>query len=165
MVDKLEIQPIIFREACAFVAKYHRHNKAPRGHKFSVAVYRGKRLVGVAMVGRPIARHDDDGRTLEINRTCVNGRPETRRNANSMLYGAARRAAWALGYLRVLTYTQLKEKGSSLHAAGYIRVRELKPRPNWVGSSGKKGTASKIKRDPNVLGNVARVLWEVRRGS
>lgn len=151
----LEVRPITFKAACAFVTKLHRHNKPPVGHKFSIALYEHEQLVGVAMCGRPIARHEDDGRTLEVNRTCTDGTP----NANSMLYGACRRAAWALGYLRVITYTQADESGASLRAAGFVRIRELKPRPGWAASSVKlKGI-----RDPIGNGDVPRVLWTLSR--
>lgn len=98
----MEIRPVTFRQAGAFVASLHRHNKPPRGHKFSVGLFDQERLVGVAMAGRPVARAIDNGLTLEINRTCTDGT----KNANSMLYGACRRAAWAMGYRRCITYTQ-----------------------------------------------------------
>lgn len=112
----LEIRPCDFKTACDFVEKNHRHNKPPVGHKFSIACYDGNRLCGVAMVGRPVGRFLDDGLTLEVNRCCTDGT----RNACSMLYGAAWRAAKALGYKRMFTYTRQSEIGSSLRAAGWI---------------------------------------------
>jgi hypothetical protein len=151
----MEIRPITFREACAFVAKLHRHNKPPRGHKFSIALYEGKKLVGVAMAGRPVARHLDDGLTLEINRTCTDGT----KNANSMLYGACKRAAWAMGYRRVVTYTQADESGASLRAAGFDRVNELPARKGWAESSVKL----KHIRDAVGSGGVARIMWQETR--
>jgi hypothetical protein len=73
-------------------------------------------LVGVAIAGLPKARMlARDRFVLEINRTCTNGTP----NANSMLYGAIARAAFALGYRRVVTYTLVEESGASLRAAGW----------------------------------------------
>lgn len=62
----LTLRPVMFREACAFVQAHHRHHRPPQGHKFCVGVALGERLVGVAMVGRPVARHADDGGTLEV---------------------------------------------------------------------------------------------------
>lgn len=157
----MRLLPITFKRACAFVTALHRHNKPPCGHKFSIAVeaeYAGiSRIVGVAMVGRPIARHFDDGLTAEINRTCTDGCP----NANSMLYGAAARACKAMGYRRVITYTQADETGASLRASGFVRVRELKARGSWAASSVKL----KDKRDATGNGGVARVLWEIRFGA
>src|SRR5581483_10562094 len=88
-VTDLRLAPVSFDEACRFVAMWHRHHQPPIGHKFSVGVVSGAVLVGVAMVGRPVARSYDDGLTLEVNRTATDGKP----NVNSMLYGAAWRAA------------------------------------------------------------------------
>lgn len=150
----MTLRPITFRQACAFVAALHRHNKPPRGHKFSIAVERDGVLVGVVMVGRPVARSFDDGLTAEINRTCTDGS----KNANSMLYGAARRACKAMGYRRVVTYTQADETGASLRAAGFIRVRDLPARGSWASSSIKLRSI----RDPAGSGGVDRILWEIR---
>lgn len=111
----LQIRPIDLKGARAFVGEYHRHNKPPIGHKFSIACYDGDRLCGVVMVGRPISRRLDDGLTLEINRNCTDGTY----NACSMLYGAACRAAKALGYKRIITYTLQSEPGTSLKASGW----------------------------------------------
>lgn len=80
---------------------------------------------GVAIVGRPVARGLDDGWTLEVTRTCTDGT----KNANSMLYGAAWRAARALGYRRLVTYTLVEESGTSLRAAGWKTVHETRGRP------------------------------------
>lgn len=111
----LELGPISFRDAQRFVRENHRHNKPPIGHKFSIGVYDGDRLCGVAMVGRPVGRYLDDGLTLEVNRCCTDGT----KNACSILYGAAWRAAKALGYKHLVTYTRQSENGASLRAAGW----------------------------------------------
>ena len=158
----LKIVPITFRAASAFTAKHHRHNKPPRGCKFCIGVvnYRDI-LVGVAQCGRPVARHLDDGLTLEINRTTTRGW----RNANSKLYGASRQIAKAMGYRRVITYTQLRETGASLKAAGFIRVKNLPARGTWAESSGNKWNR-KANRDVKAkTGDKARVLWHVEFGN
>lgn len=62
----------------------------------------------------------DDGLTLEITRNCTDGT----RNACSMLYGACCRAAKALGYKRVITYTLQSEPGTSLKASNWIKTEE-----------------------------------------
>lgn len=151
---KLMIVPLTFRQASAFVAEHHRHHKPPRGTKFVLGVARveDSELVGVAMVGRPVARHYDDGLTLEVNRTCTDGTP----NANSCLYGASWRAAQALGYRRLITYTQEGESGSSLRAAGWKVVGERPARGSWAESSVKLREL----RDPVGVGGVQRTLWE-----
>lgn len=126
------ISPITLKMAKDFVAQHHRHNKPPTGHKFSIGLRSDDGvLLGVATAGRPVARHFDDGFTLEINRTCTTGE----RNANSALYGAVWRAAKAMGYRRVITYTQADESGASLRAAGFVRVKELPARKSWSESS------------------------------
>ena len=150
----MRIRPITLREASAFIAEHHRHNKPPRGWKFGVGLAAGDALVGVATAGRPVARHYDDGLTLEVNRTCTDGT----RNANSKLYGAVWQAARAMGYLRCITYTQADETGASLRAAGWVKVKELPARASWAESS----VALKDKRDPVGNGGVARVLWDIR---
>lgn len=152
----MNITPITFREARDFVQALHRHNKPPVGHKFSIGLRDSVgNLVGVAMAGRPVARHFDDGLTLEVNRTCTDGTP----NANSMLYGAVRRAAWGMGYRRIITYTQSSESGASLRAVGFVMVKSLPARGGWSESSVKRREG----RDPVGSGGVERQLWEVRR--
>jgi hypothetical protein len=116
----LRVVPITLKEANEFVRLHHRHHRRVPGCKFCLAVANEKEIVGVAIVGRPVARHLDDGLTLEVNRTCTDGT----RNANSMLYGACRRAAWALGYLKLVTYTLPEESGASLHGAGWKLIGE-----------------------------------------
>lgn len=112
--------PMTLPEANAFVTKHHRHHKPVPGCKFCVACARQETVVGVAIVGRPVARFLDDGWTLEVNRTCTDGT----KNANSMLYGACRRATFALGYRKLITYTLPEEGGGSLTAAGWKCVGE-----------------------------------------
>jgi hypothetical protein len=123
---KLRAAPITFTEAAAFVKQHHRHHTPPAGHKFSVAAYDGDDLVGVVIVGRPVARRRDDGRTLEVTRLCTNGH----RNACSFLYGTAARAAFALGYRRIGTYVLKSEPGTSLIAAGWKMIGET-PGKSW----------------------------------
>lgn len=93
----LEIVPMTLKEGNAFVEQNHRHHGKVTGHKFSIGLSDGEKIVGVAIVGRPVARYLDDGWTLEVNRLCTDGT----RNACSMLYAAAWRAARAMGYKRI----------------------------------------------------------------
>lgn len=118
----LELQPISFEEACEFVRLHHRHHIPPVGSKFCVAVNDGEKVVGVAIVGRPVARMSDNGWTLEVTRCCTDGM----KNACSMLYSACWRAARALGYRRLITYTLATESGVSLEAAGWRVVGEVR---------------------------------------
>ena len=114
-VKMLEVCPMTLREANAYVEQYHRHHGPVVGHKFSIGLSDGEKIVGVAIVGRPVSRHLDDGWTLEVNRLCTDGT----RNACSMLYAAAWRAARAMGYKRLVTYILDTENGASLRAAGW----------------------------------------------
>lgn len=107
--------PVSLEEANEFVRLHHRHHKPVPGHKFSIGVSDGEKVVGVAIVGRPVSRHLDNGWNFEVNRTCTDGT----RNANSMLYGAAWRAARAMGYSGGVTYNLEEEGGASLRAAGW----------------------------------------------
>ncbi len=136
----LELTPISQREAIAFINLNHRHHRAPAGGILHVAVAETERLgplfdeyqphqydqyppdenfpgqiVGVAIAGRPVARMLDDGWTLEVTRCCTDGT----RNVPSKLYGALWRAARALGWRRLITYTLPQESGDSLRGAGF----------------------------------------------
>ena len=119
---KLELQPITLKEAMRFVDLHHRHHKAPQGGKFAIGLSEAGEVIGVAIVGRPVARLLDNGYTAEVTRLCVlNGYP----NACSMLYSACWRAARAMGYKRLITYILQSEKGKSLEASGYKLVGEV----------------------------------------
>lgn len=123
---RLQCAPIDFEDAADFVRQYHRHHTPPAGHKFSLAAMLGEACVGVVIVGRPVARRRDDGRTLEVTRLCTTGEA----NACSFLYGAAARAAFALGYSRIGTYILKREPGTSLAAAGWKLIGET-PGRSW----------------------------------
>ena len=144
----LTIVPVSLEEANALVEVMHRHHKPVVGHKFSLGVAVGNSIVGVAIVGRPVARGNDDGLTLEVNRCCTDGT----RNACSMLYGAAWRAAKAMGYRRLITYTLPAEGGASLRAAGWTLLGE-RGGGNW-------NTPSRPRIDTDELLRGQKLLWE-----
>ncbi len=114
----LQLQPINFDEACEFIKAHHRHHLPSVGWKFGVAANDGEKVVGVAVIGRPVSRHYDNGWTLELTRLCTDGT----KNAASFLLGAVRRATFALGYRRLITYTLPNEGGASLRAAGWREI-------------------------------------------
>jgi hypothetical protein len=111
------IVPVNLGEAQEFVRNFHRHNKPPIRCIFSLGCSDGAELVGVAMIGRPVARMLDDGRTLEVVRVCVNDKAP--KGACSFLYSRAWKAASALGWERLVTYTLQDEGGASLRGAGW----------------------------------------------
>lgn len=123
---RLALVPLTLREANDYVERHHRHSNPVVGQKFSLAAAMGEEVVGVAIVGRPLARPLDDGWTLEVLRLCSQGE----RNVCSFLYGASWRAARALGYRKLVTYTLASESGSSLRAAGWSVVGEVAAR-SW----------------------------------
>lgn len=126
----LQIVPLDLASANEFVRFHHRHHRPVVGHKFSIGAVNGGAIVGVAIVGRPVARMRDDGWTLEVTRLATDGT----RNACSLLYGAAARAAFALGYRRIGTYILASEPGTSLAGAGWRLVGQVRGR-SWSCSS------------------------------
>jgi hypothetical protein len=114
-VSRVELVPLSLAEARRFVAEHHRHNEPPVGHKFSIGLSNGA-LRGVVIAGRPVGRGNDDGRTIELLRVTTLSDGD---NACTRLYGAACRAAKAMGYRRAVTYTLEEESGVSLRAAGF----------------------------------------------
>ncbi|MFE1767296.1 XF1762 family protein [Streptomyces angustmyceticus] len=145
----LHLVPIRFRDAAAFVGMWHRHHQSPAGCKFCIGVADDDGVLhGVAIVGRPVARHFDNGHTLEVTRTATDGAA----NVNSLLYGAAWRAAKALGYTRLITYTQAGETGASLRGAGWRVVAQRPANPGWDRPS--------RPRQATGVEHIARTLWE-----
>lgn len=142
----LRLRPVSFDDACAFVRAHHRHSKPPQGFKFCVGAADDTALRGVAIAGRPVARHLDDGYTIEVLRLCSDGTP----NACSMLYGACARAAAALGYRTVVTYTRAAEGGASLRASGFCAVSVVADR-QW-------DTPSRPREERELVGD--KVRWE-----
>ena len=124
--SKLRVVACTITRARAFVSEHHRHLAPPVSGLFAVGVARGEDLVGVAIVGRPVARELQDGHTAEVTRVCTDGE----RNACSMLLSACRRGAHALGYRRLVTYTLTSEPGTSLRAAGWREVAAVRGR-SW----------------------------------
>lgn len=111
----LRIVPIELKELNLLVAKWHRHHKPIQGHRFSIGVERDGEIVGACSVGRPVARLTEQKEVVEVTRLVTNGTP----NACSALYGAAARAARAMGYKKIQTFILDREQGISLRAAGW----------------------------------------------
>lgn len=146
-MGRLEIQPISFDEACEYVRLFHRHHEPPRGWMFGCAVNDGEKIVGVVMVGRPVARHANDSWTVEVIRCCTDGT----KNASSKLYAAAWRAARALGYRRAITYGLESESGASLRAAGYRVIGQTR------GGSWNRERRPRVDKAPTE----PKLIWEV----
>lgn len=125
----MRIQPITLKEASAFINANHRHHRATVGHKFSIGLFEGDKMIGCAVCGRPVSRYLDDGKICEINRLCTDGTP----NACSMLYGACCRVAKAMGYREVITYILQSENGASLRASNFV-CEGTAGGTHWTGS-------------------------------
>lgn len=159
-MNRLRHIRIKLNEANDFVAQHHRHHKPVVGHLFSLGailtpcsgecVMAGcppencSKLVGVAIVGRPVARMRDDGLTAEVTRLCTDGT----RNACSFLYGASARAAFALGFQRIGTYILASENGTTLQAAGWRMIGQTKG-GSWSRPS--RGRDDKHPTEPKTL--------------
>lgn len=146
----LTVTPIELRDANDFVSRIHRHHKPVVGHRFSIGLRdESGALRAVAIVGRPVARRLQDGRTVEVTRMCSDGA----QNACSMLYRAAWRAAREMGYKRLVTYTLASEPGTSLRAAGFVATAET-PGRSW-------SVPSRPREDKHPLG--VKIRWELSR--
>lgn len=145
----LHLVPVSRQVANDCVTRWHRHNGAPVQAiiRVGAATEEGV-LVAVGMAGRPVARHYDDGATLEVTRVSSDGT----RNATSMLCAALTRAAFALGYTRVITYTQADESGASLRAAEWRILASRPPTKGWSRPS--------RPRDDARYTTSERTLWE-----
>lgn len=119
------IRPCTIQQAKDFVRTHHRHSDPPVLGRFAIALLLDDDVVGVAIVGRPVARGLDDGITAEITRLCVNERAP--RNSCSRLARACWRAWSAMGGQRMITYTLVSEGGASLRGAGFRLVGVTKP--------------------------------------
>ena len=147
---RLDLVPCTLAAANAFVSRHHRHHGPVTGHKVSVGVAdTAGRIRGVAILSRPVARHLDDGWTLEVTRVATDSFP----NACSAPYGGCRRVAFALGYQRIITYTLPEESGASLRAAGWHLHGRV--------GGGRWARATRPRSDRHPLG--PKLRWEVRR--
>jgi hypothetical protein len=148
-MTRLTLCPMTHREAIAYIETHHRHSVPPRGMVFALGAALNESLEGVAVVGRPVGRGLQDGWTLEVVRLCTPSE-DAERNVCSFLYAASWRATRALGYRRLVTYTRQDEAGTSLIAAGWRAVGEVKAR-SW-------DTPSRPRDDRDE--RVPRLRWE-----
>jgi hypothetical protein len=119
-MSELFLVPLFRDEANAFVDQFHRHHGPVVGHLFAIGAAKMGTIVGVAIVGRPVAQASQDGFTAEVRRLATDGT----KNACSFLYAACWRAARAMGYRRLVTYTLKSESGVSLVASGWTLIGE-----------------------------------------
>lgn len=135
----LRAVPLELAESKAFVEKYHRHHGSVHRDKWRVGCADGDKLVGVANVGRPIARHLDDGHTLEVLRLCSTGE----KDVCSFLYAKCARIAREMGYSKIIIYILDNEDGTSLRAAGWHKEADTKGH-SWDTPSRRRNTKAPI---------------------
>lgn len=143
----MKLVPISIREANRYVLHHHRHHRPTQGALFALAAEHEGERVGVAIVGRPVGAGLQDGRTVEVTRVCTDGTP----NACSFLYARCRRAAAALGYEKVATYTRQDESGASPRGAGFEQDALL-PARSWA-----KANVARVRFDRSTP--AARIRW------
>ncbi len=154
---RADIVPLTLAQARRYVAEHHRHNEPPIGHRFSIGLERDGVLVGVVIAGHPQARKADDGRTIELLRLTTEGD----RNACSRLYGTACRAAFAMGYRKVITYTLKEEDGASLRASMFAPVAVTEGHDGWKHGTGERNAAFRPRLfDPPKMPTGPKVRWE-----
>lgn len=116
VMARLKIVPATLAQANEMVARWHRHHKPARGHRFSIGVQSGDRLCGAAIIGRPTGRRNPQYDWVEVTRLVTDGT----KNACSKLYGAAARVAKEMGFSRIQTFVLDEESAISLRAAGWV---------------------------------------------
>lgn len=126
-MSAIEIVPLSVTDAREVVRQFHRTHRPPKSGLFAVGIAMDGEIVGAAIVGRPVARGLADGWTAEVTRVAVR---DGIKNGCSMLLGACWRAARAIGYRRLVTYTLASEGGISLRAAGWKEVARVRGR-SW----------------------------------
>ena len=102
-----------------------------QGARFCLGASYDDMLVGVSIVGRPVARKLDDGFTAEVTRTCV--LDDAPKNTNSFLYGRCWRVWNQMGGKKMITYTLQEESGSTMKAVGWKMMGET---GGWKEGSG-----------------------------
>jgi hypothetical protein len=144
----MKVVPLTIKAANKVVADWHRHNKPTVGGRFAIGAEEDGILVGVAIIGRPVARMLDGQFIAEVTRLCViDGAPK---NTCSFLYGAARRAWFTMGGKRLITYTLKAEPGSSLRGAGWQPTEVKVNKDNWMSRN----------RDDQAVFNEPKIRWE-----
>lgn len=151
---RISLRPATLREARDYVARHHSHHAPPVGHLWSIAAEVGGELVGVVVVGRPVAPGLAGPRTVEVTRLCCDG---LHRNTASRLLGAAWRAASAMGVTRMVSYLRNDEEGTCYRAAGWSKVADVVGRPWTTGN--KSGRWLPGLYEPNTE-IVDRTRWE-----
>lgn len=133
---RLKILPCELKDANALIAAWHRHHKPVVGHRFSLKCVNAEtgNVVGVAVIGRPVARNTCQRSVLEVTRLVTDGTP----NACSCLYNAAARAGKEMGYQSIQTFILDTEPGVTLKAAGWVYEYTSAGGDGWQSREGRR---------------------------
>lgn len=135
-MKRFRVVPLTLSQANELVAQLHRHHKPAQGHRFSIgAVDEEGKLVGAAIIGRPVARKCPPYEVCEVTRLVSDGTE----HVCSFLYGAAARIAKEMGFRKIQTYILFEEPGTSLRAAGWEHEADS-PGGDWNQSKKYAGT-------------------------
>lgn len=145
----MRVIPLTRDGANAIIGQHHRHNRRVPGYRFAIGAMHEGKLVGVAVVGRPVARAFDAAKVAEVNRLCVV--PDAPKGTCSFLYGAARRIWFSMGGERMVTYTLQSESGASLRGAGWT--------PTELPARSGKGWLSRD-REHQAVFDEQKIRWE-----
>jgi hypothetical protein len=126
---KIRPVPVALKEANKFIDRYHRHNGAVLVARFAIGAAVDGELMGVAIVGNPVARRLAAEGVAEVVRLCVI--PGAPLGACSFLYARCWRIWEMMGGSKLITYTLQSESGSSLRGAGWSQEALLDPRTGW----------------------------------
>ena len=110
--------PITIKEARPLLREWHRRRKTCHAARFAVAVAADGIVRGVAFCGNPVATmlaQHSDGDVLEVLRLATDGTP----NACTRLQAVVDRVARAMGFTKLVTYTDPDEGGTSLRASNW----------------------------------------------
>lgn len=128
----MKIVPLTLSEVNTFIEQNHRHHKRVQGHRFSLGLIDDSGLIGVCVVGRPVARNTDWKTVAEVTRLCTDGS----KNACSKLYATSAAIARLMGFQAIQTFILETESGVSLKASGWSLVGES-PGGQWKHTDGK----------------------------
>jgi len=152
---RIDLRPCTLTTAKPWIeSKHSHHGKVKIRYLWAIAAYVNGDLVGVVVVGRPIAPEFEGRGILEAVRSCTDGYP----NAASRLLGAAWGAAKSMGCRRMVSYIRADEEGTSYRAAGWVAVALVKGRPHNTGNRRGRYLPG---MEPETTEIVDRVRWEI----
>ncbi len=149
------MHPCTIGEALRFCDAHHAHHDPPLTGLCAVGVLDVQRraLCCVAILARPISRMlDADPFVAEVTRVASDRTP----HAASMALAAITRAAFVLGYTRLVSYLLLGEAGTTYRAAGwwpaaFVRGEERDRPARPRGASAQPGDKARWEVGPGCL--------------